>query len=122
MFSSSLKIACLVCLLLTESAIAQVLPDPTQPANRPTAGSGKDKTLDGFPAVSLQAIFNRDQRTYAIVNGETLAVGDSFEDFAVVAITDAGITLSGKVRGNTVQREFLIDNNSDIKKDSSNDF
>lgn len=102
---------------------AQTLTDPTRPVNVDwSASASDDRQADGFPALKLEAVFISEHGRYAIIDGATLNEGDKFKGFTLMSVTSKGIVLAGEVRGAPMQRRFLLTQNNDIKKYSSNDF
>ena len=100
-------------------ASAQTLPDPTKPKSVISEGGVGADGLDaqGFPSVLVSAVFLKNNSRIAIVNGNSLKVGDLLNGTEVVDIHKNGIVL----RKADQKKEFLI-NNTQFLKDASNDF
>ena len=59
------------------------LPDPTRPASVPGAGESAPRAVHGLV---LQSVLIAPQRRLAVINGRTLAVGESVDGVTVVDI------------------------------------
>ena len=108
----------LACLLSFVTS-AQTLPDPTKPKAIVADGQVGADGLDaqGFPSVLVSAVFLKKDSRVAVVNGNSLKVGDLFSGTEVVDIHKNGIVL----RKADQTKEFLI-NTTQFLKDASNDF
>jgi len=80
-------------------AWGQALSDPTRP---PQAWLTAQQKAAGVPAAEqeilprLQSLLIGPSRTYAIIDGQLLGVGDRFRDARVVAVRPAGVVLRSK--------------------------
>lgn len=72
------------------SAHAQGLSDPTRPPNAPAAGPGEDAAPVG---TQLQSVLISQGRRLAIINGNTVALGDTVGEAKVVKITETEVVL-----------------------------
>lgn len=70
-------------------ALGQALADPTRPPNV----TGSDASEAEPPANQLQSLLIAQGRKVAIVNGETVRVGDKVGDALVKNISEAGVVL-----------------------------
>lgn len=77
-------------LALTSAASAEELRDPT----RPHTSNRVERTVDGVPSFSVNAIFVSDDRKLAIINGERVQIGDVVSGATVVDIQKEQVTLS----------------------------
>ena len=75
---------------LTSAAAAEELRDPT----RPHTFNSVERTVDGVPSFSINAIFVSDDRRLAIINGERVRVGDVVSGATVLDIQKEQVTLS----------------------------
>lgn len=104
-------------------ASAEVLTDPTRPKTGVAQhGLVDNKSNDGFPIIKLEAVFVGEKERFAIIDGKTISEGGSLQGFELVKVTQTGIILRGQVQDSEKQRSYMINKNSDIKKDRSNDF
>ena len=76
--------------LLPGSLQAQTLPDPTRPASG-TSQPGAAEESPGGP--QLQSILISPKRKLAVINGQTLHIGDSFGSAIVVKISAQEVVL-----------------------------
>lgn len=83
----------LVCLMLMAiaSTWAQGLPDPTRPPAAMNTGGEPVQAAPSAPV--LQSILISQSRRQAIINGQTVKVGDSVGEAKVVKITDNEVVL-----------------------------
>ncbi|WP_292934458.1 hypothetical protein [Noviherbaspirillum sp.] len=72
-------------------AVAQVLSDPTRP---PAAASSELASGQAATGPILQSILISPHRAEAIINGQTVKVGDKVGDAKVVKITESEVLLS----------------------------
>lgn len=92
-----MRLALLACLpaivglvLLPASAQAQTLPDPTRPA----LGASQSGTVEESPGgPQLQSVLISPRRKLAVINGQTLHVGESFGNAVVVKISAQEVVL-----------------------------
>jgi MSHA biogenesis protein MshK len=75
---------------------------PTAPAAVPAPAVGADAGA-GFPELRLQGIYYRLNRPSALINGETVEIGDHLGDAKVIKIERRSVTLE---RGG--QRKVLM--------------
>ena len=75
---------------MTSAVSAEELRDPT----RPHTYDRVERTVDGVPSFTINAIFVSDDRRIAIVNGERVRVGDTVSGATVVSIQKEQVTLS----------------------------
>lgn len=86
-----LRLAASIALMITLSALAhaQTLSDPTRPPNAPAAGPG-----DAGPVgTQLQSVLISQGRRLAIINGNTVALGEMVGEAKVVKITETEVVL-----------------------------
>jgi MSHA biogenesis protein MshK len=85
-----MKTAALVLLLAVgQPAAGQELVDPTRPPNSPAPGA-----QDGAPAgTQLQSVLIAPGRRIAIINGKSVALGDTLGESKVVKITETEVVL-----------------------------
>ncbi|MDN4501930.1 hypothetical protein QX776_05930 [Alteromonadaceae bacterium BrNp21-10] len=97
---------------------AQTLSDPTRPLTfdgDTTNTQPQGRQADGFPAISVSAIFISPSSKYAIINGNTLFEGQGWSNVLVTKITLNTVTLAIE----DVVKTFEIQPTT-IKKDVSN--
>ena len=97
--------------------VASELVDPTRPQNYNPNFNGVVTDNSKSNSIKLSAIFIRPQGKYAVVNGETLVEGQSWNGYEITRVHANGIILKNQ----DGEKEILVNNNS-IKKDASNDF
>ena len=71
-------------------AQAQVLVDPTRP---PTSVARPGAVEEAPPASQLQSILISNRRRLAVINGNTVALGDKIGEARVVKITETEVVL-----------------------------
>src|SRR5258706_8478563 len=89
--------------LALSSAGAQGLSDPTRPP-----GSGSLESAGEAPqaaALQLQSILLSPQRKIAVINGQTVKIGERVGDATLLAISETGVVLK---RGDEQQRLQLL--------------
>ena len=79
-----------VALLAAAPAAAQALNDPTRPPNASAAGS---PDAEPPPGMQLQSVLISQRRRLAIINGQTVALGDTVGEAKVVKITETEVVL-----------------------------
>ncbi len=88
------------------SALAQALRDPTQPPAvlTPVAPGATVEPASSEPQLQSVLISQRDNgRRVAVIDGQTVRVGDTFRDFKVIKISPTEVTLrQGKVESKLV--------------------
>ena len=105
-------LACLSCFQVN----ALELLDPTRPQNYNALSNGVTK--DNVESnIKLSAIFIKSKGKYAVVNGEMVVEGQSWNGYEITRVHANGIILKNQ----DGEKEVLVNNNS-IKKDASNDF
>lgn len=82
--------ACLAAALPLSIAHAQVLIDPTRP---PMSVARPGAVEEAPPASQLQSILISNRRRLAVINGNTVALGDKIGDARVVKITETEVVL-----------------------------
>lgn len=96
------RVATVVCLLVVAtafapSAAAENLRDPTRPANlEPSAMDGGQS----YSGPQLQSILIAPGRKAAVIDGQSIKLGDKFGDARLVRVTDSEVALQ---RGNDMQ-------------------
>ena len=101
------------CMAITQVQ-AQGLPDPTRPLD---LKSEVGMAQDGFPQVKINAVFVTAQGVHAIINGQSVNVGDSWQGLTLISLTRDSVVLA---RGQE-RKEYFITNTT-FKKDVTNDF
>jgi MSHA biogenesis protein MshK len=95
--ATGLRILLTVLLLsVPQLAAADPLPDPTLPAidlNSSGAGSAKDVVPDEPVSRGLQSIIISPQYSAAIINGETVRLGDKSGDSRLVEVRESSVVL-----------------------------
>lgn len=85
----------LACCVLTSLAAADSLRDPTRPPasfdSRADRGNINRDSSNSGPV--LQSVLISPNRKVAIINGETVALGQKFEEAVVVKITESEVVL-----------------------------
>ncbi len=74
-----------------KQALKEFAQDPTRPPSIATAQLAND--LDIKPEFELTAIFTRNQRQYAVVNGNVVTTGDSLADMVISDISTSTISM-----------------------------
>lgn len=107
-----------ICLFITLQASAQQLFDPTKPQGF-IAGTGlsTDSADTADSAIIVSAVFIKNGSKSAVINGESVAEGQSWKGNRVKTIHKNGVVLDIQGR----ETELFI-NQYSIKKDASNDF
>lgn len=72
--------------------------DPTKPPSH--VALTLSNTLQQNPNYELTAIFSRDAKNYAVVNGTILSVGDKLANMLVTEISHAQVTMNDKSAAN----------------------
>lgn len=73
------------------AAAAQVLSDPTRP---PTAAAAENKSEQSIAdSTGLQSILISSGRKLAVINGQTIALGQKYGDATLVAIRETEVVL-----------------------------
>ena len=73
-------------------ALAQGLADPTRPPNVvPAAGGGQAEAE--APSTQLQSVLLSPRRKLAVINGQTVALGEKVGDAVVTKITESAVVL-----------------------------
>ena len=81
----------MVCVMLWAGIMHAESIDPTKPPNvTDVNGTAKKKNFDGF---SIQSILISPERKTTIINGQSLAEGDSFQGYTVFEIQEYQVTL-----------------------------
>jgi hypothetical protein len=84
-----------------------VIPPPVKPpadtAKKPDEPPAKVASVE-FPELKLQGISRRKNKTYAVVNGKTLTLGDRIEGAFLLKIDQESVTFE---KG-SVRREFFL--------------
>lgn len=96
------RAASVVCMLVVATAFApsvaaENLRDPTRPANleRPAMEGGQS-----YSGPQLQSVLIAPGRKAAVIDGQSIKLGDKFGDARLVRVTDSEVTLQ---RGNDMQ-------------------
>lgn len=78
---------------LSVTAVAETLPDPTRPPGGlfTAAGQNEEKDQSG-----LQSVIIAPGRRAAIINGQTVELGDKLGDDRLIEVTERGVVLRGK--------------------------
>jgi MSHA biogenesis protein MshK len=86
-----IALATLACALSAVGPVcAENLPDPTRPADTPAASAGvPGASAEGVP----QVVRISNDRKSAIIGGQNVRVGDTYNGARVVNITESGIVL-----------------------------
>jgi hypothetical protein len=106
-------------LFVSLSSVAQQqLIDPTQPQGFMSGAKGSEIATDNSNApLVVSAVFIKDGSKLAVINGESVAEGQSWKGNKVKSIHKNGVVLIVQGR----ETELNI-NQFSIKKDASNDF
>lgn len=112
------KITYLFLLLLSNvSFAAEPLIDPTMPKGYLPSADGQLSTSQGNADIVLSAVFIRGQNRYAVLNGDTVAQGESWKGFTVIEVNANRVILQSQDN-----RQEILVNPQPIKKDVANDF
>ncbi|CDG82758.1 putative uncharacterized domain protein [Janthinobacterium agaricidamnosum NBRC 102515 = DSM 9628] len=86
---------CLFALLacVAGSAAAQSLVDPTRPADAPPAGAAAAAAAAGPVLPQIQSLLVSDQRRVAVIDGQTVRIGDKVGAATVVNIGETTLVL-----------------------------
>ena len=87
---SALRAAALFALLAAGPALAQGLSDPMRPANAAPTGAAPEAVA--APS-GLQSILIAGARRVAVINGQTVAVGQRIGDATLVRVAETEVTL-----------------------------
>ncbi len=91
---------------LTAVAVAESLPDPTQPADFIASQSGSGPSSAGPAAPTgpvLQSTLVSPQRKSAVISGRQVKIGDTFEGAVVVDITPYEVRLRREGRESSLR-------------------
>ena len=91
---------CLLALSLAAPAQAETLPDPTRPPAALTAARLTGEAPPAPPSPSLQSVIISPKHTMAIINGQTVKLGEKFGDALLVKVTETEVVLRN---GNMLQ-------------------
>ncbi|WP_312437422.1 MSHA biogenesis protein MshK [Janthinobacterium sp.] len=94
------RLALLAAVLLTATAGAQSLADPTRPPDAPLAGSGSGAIVTRAAPQLQSVLVSSSGRRVAVIDGRTVRVGDKLGEFIVAGIADTSVTLR---RGKTIE-------------------
>lgn len=111
--SLSIAIASLICIQVG----AKELVDPTKPKNFAVQSTDDTTETPSSNSIKLSAVFIKSKGKYAIINGQTVAEGQSWNGFELTRVHAGGIVLKNQ----DGEKAVLVNYNS-IKKDASNDF
>ena len=115
----------LATLLLVSQIQAQIMRDPTRPANKDVAvaenaeaeglavegeGTDAENSQGNFPKVKLLAIVVTEDRKYAILNNEVVYEGQQWENILLSKVQPYSVTLTL----NNQTKEITINNNDFI--------
>lgn len=96
---------------------AQQMVDPTRPQNFKLDSVQSNDNARNGGAITVSAVFIFGERKTAVINGDTVIEGQSWQGNKVKKVHEGGVVLVVQGR----ETELLINQHS-IKKDASNDF
>ncbi|GAB5381696.1 MAG: hypothetical protein Alis3KO_35790 [Aliiglaciecola sp.] len=102
---------------LSKGAIAQQMVDPTQPQDFIPTTAANSEASGGATAIIISAVFINGERKTAVINGDTVTEGQTWQGNKVKKVHKGGVVLVMQGR----ETELFINQHS-IKKDASNDF
>lgn len=98
-------------------ASAKELVDPTKPKHFAMQNTGGVVDVPNSNGIKLSAVFIKPNGKYAVINGATVAEGQSWNGYELTRVNAGGIVLK-----NQDGEKIVLVNNNSIKKDASNDF
>lgn len=107
----------IVGITLSAQIAASELVDPTRPKSFSSGSVGPNSDIPNSNVLKLSAVFIKSTGKYAVINGETVAEGQSWNGYELTRVHAGGIVLKNQDGEKVVQV-----NNFSIKKDASNDF
>ena len=100
-------------LVFADTLNTQELKDPTRPKNY-LQNTLQLAATKGVISFELSAIFTNPTARYAVINEESLKIGDELDGYRITKITKDSVTLRGKV-ANRVDEKTLFLFNKDVK-------
>lgn len=100
-------------LVFADTLNTQELKDPTRPKNY-LQNTLQLAATKGVISFELSAIFTNPTTRYAVINEESLKIGDELDGYRITRITKDSVTLKGKV-ANRVDEKTLFLFNKDVK-------
>jgi MSHA biogenesis protein MshK len=110
-FSKSVIVATL---LLMSSLPVMAGGDPTRPPGKNDIVVVSES--NGDTAINVSAILTKNQVSYAVINQKWLKAGESILGWRVVEINNTGVFLQNISEPNDKPLRFLVNENSDFKK------
>jgi len=117
MMRSSVRLLLIVMAIAGMQVTAKELVDPTKPKNFAIQSADGDVDASNSSSIKLSAVFIKSKSKYAVINGQTVAEGQSWNGYELTRVHAGGIVLKNQ----DGEKAVLVNNNS-IKKDASNDF
>lgn len=90
-------VACLVLGMLVATG-ATAVPDPTRPASYEEIRAWRGDARGGSPDWRLESVLISDQRRVAVINGQSVAVGDRVDGAEVLSIESIRVTIRTRDR------------------------
>ncbi len=96
--SHTIILSSALCLLSSVLCYAEALPDPTRPATEigVAAGVAADERAVATESSSLQSVIIYPDRRAAIINGQTVELGEKYGDARLIEVSERGVVLQGK--------------------------